>query len=503
MNKTPHQFERSNEQYIAPICASQKENIGYIQKAMGNSTDLVVREVQCLNEWSVALVYISGMVNVQILNEGVLPCLLQHRSVPEITSPIEKLNYIEQNVLTASEVTQLEDMEKLFQSLFSGSAILIIDGCVQALQIPAAGWEKRSVNEPTSQVVMKGPMQAFNENMRVNLALLRRRIKDPALRIEERQIGRLSNTDVAIVYLDHTVNPEVVNELRNRLDKINIDAILESGYIEEFIEDETFSVFPTVYNTERPDTVAAALLEGRVAVMVDGTPFVLLVPALLVHFFQSPEDYYQRFDISSFIRLIRFLAFFIALLAPSLYIAVTTYHQEILPMDILINLTAQREGVPFSAFVEALLMELTYEILREAGIRIPKAIGQAISIVGSLVIGQAAVEAQIVSAGMVIIVSITAIASYVIPEYSLAISVRMLRFFMMILAGVFGLFGILIGLLILITHLCSIRSFGVPYTAPLAPSTAADMKDTFLRVPWLYMKKRPLCTGTLNKTRQK
>jgi spore germination protein KA len=291
--------------------------------------------------------------------------------------------------------------------------------------------------------------------------------------------------------------------VRRRLDRIQIDGILESGYIEEFIQDRTYTPFPTVYNSERPDVIAAGLLEGKVAILVDGTPFVLMVPALFIHFFQSPEDYAQRFDISTLIRLLRYVSFFITLFAPSLYIAVTTFHQEMLPTNLLINLAAQREGVPFPAFIEALLMEITYEILREAGIRMPRTVGQAVSIVGTLVIGQAAVQAGIISAVMVIIVSITAISSYVMPSGSMSISVRMLRFPFMGLAASLGIFGIFAGVFGLLFHLCKLRSFGVPYMTPLAPFITQDQKDTLFRYPWPRMKTRPTLIGDKNKIRQK
>ena len=229
------------------------------------------------------------------------------------------------------------------------------------------------------------------------------------------------------MFIKGIVNDKVVEEVRKRLDRIDIDGILESGYIEELIQDETYTPFPTVYNTERPDVIAAGLLEGRIAILVDGTPFVLLVPALFTQYFQSAEDYYQRSDFG-LLRMLRYLALFIALLGPSLYIAITTFHQEMLPTALLISLAAQREGVPFPAFIEALMMEVTFEILREAGVRMPRAVGQAVSIVGALVIGQAAVEAGIVSAAMVIVVSITAIANFSFPSFNMAISIRILRF---------------------------------------------------------------------------
>jgi len=485
-----------------PISRNLSENTEYCKTIMGHSNDLMIRPLQSLHKWPSVLLYIDGLVDVQVLNLAILESLLQMRDLPPFSQDDEHLTYLQNDVLTASTVLFIDSMDEVLKALLAGSAILLLEGSTRGLRIAAAGWEDRSVGEPISQSVVRGPMEGFTENLRTNTALIRKRIRDPQLWIEEREIGRVTRTRVAVLYLEHTVDQEVVKELRSRLDQIDIDGILEGGYIEELVQDTTRTVFPTLYNSERPDTVSAALLEGRVAIIVDGTPFVLLVPALFVHFFQSAEDYYQRADISTLIRMIRYLAFFIALLAPSFYIAISTFHQEMLPTNLLISLAAQREGVPFPAFIEALLMELTYEILREAGIRIPKTVGQAVSIVGTLVIGQAAVDAGVVSAAMVIIVSITAISSYVIPENGLSISVRILRFVLMMFAAAFGFYGILIVLLITVTHLCSLRSFGVPYMSPFAPFIQKDLKDTIFRVPWSHMKTRPTSTGTPNVTRE-
>lgn len=284
------------------------------------------------------------------------------------------------------------------------------------------------------------------------------------------------------MYLHGSANDRVLKEVRRRLKEIKTDAILESGFIEEFIQDSNYSPFPTVYNTERPDVIAAGILEGRVAIFIDGTPFVLLVPALFSHFLQAAEDYYNRSDYG-LIRALRVVCLGIALLAPSLYIALTTFHQETIPTVLLISLAAQREGVPFPAFFEALLMEFTFEILREAGVRMPRMVGQALSIVGALVIGQAAVEAGFISAAMVIVVAITAISSFIVPGYSVAISIRILRFGMMILAATFGFYGITIGLLAIILHITSLKSFSVPYMTNFGPFIARNQKDVILRLP--------------------
>lgn len=482
------------------IDPSLRNNLDAVRSAMGGSQDVIFREFVLQGGTEAALVYIDGLINSQLLHDSILESLLNGGASGAGRSLLDS---VVKEILVAGDIGRTSDLNVLYDNLLSGDAVLLIDGCEEAVRIGVSGAEDRNVTEPVSQSVTRGPMEAFNENLRTNSALIRKRIKDTRLRVESLHVGRVTKTNVAIVYLSGIANDKIVEEVRIRLNRIDIDGILESGNVEEWIEDKTYTPFPTVYNSERPDTIAAGVLEGRVAILVDGTPFVLLVPALFVHFFQAAEDYAQRFDISSLIRSIRYLSLVITLLAPALYIAVTTFHQEMLPTNLLINLAAQREGVPFPAFIEALLMEITYEILREAGVRMPRTVGQAVSIVGTLVIGQAAVQAGIVSAVMVIIVSITAIASYVIPSGSMSITVRMLRFMFMGLAASFGLYGILIGLITLALHVSGLRSFGIPYMAPWAPIIPEDLKDTLFRLPIRKMTSRPRLISQNNIRRQK
>ena len=450
--------------------------------------------------------YTDGLSDTPALQNFIMESLmLDIKGTPlekKLTPEHNLLTVLKDFAMTVGEIKDLTNFDDLFTSLLSGDAILLIDGYSEGLVIGNKHWVERGITEPMSQTVVRGPREGFSENLRVNTALVRRKLKDPNLWMESKVIGTRTKTNVAIMYINGVANDKIVNEVRLRLDRIDIDGILESGNIEGFIEDSTYSPFPTVFNTERPDTVAAALLEGRIAILVDGTPFVLIVPALFVQFFQSPEDYYVHTGIGSLIRALRFLSFVIALLAPAFFIAITTFHQSMLPPALLISLAAQREGVPFPTFIEALIMEITFEILREAGIRMPRSIGSAMSIVGAFVIGTAAVEAGIISAAMVIVVSITAISSFVSPTYNLAISVRILRFGFMALAASFGLYGIAIGLVALILHLCSLRSFGIPYMSPLAPFNVSDQKDTLIVVPIWKMFTRPRLINQTNKVRQ-
>lgn len=492
--KTQEEQMQDNEsQQPKSIYSDLKLNLEHIKKTTGNSTDIIIREVQVgkNGEVQLAVIYTDGLTSSAELEQFVLETLMVKIRNTEMDSTnlhsLDCLEAIKKESLPVAGVTDISDFKKLFLNLLSGDAIILMNSFSKGLAISFRVWADRGVQEPSSQTVVRGPKDGFTETLRKNTALIRRRIKDPNLWIETKQIGTKTQTDVAIMFLKNVANEKIVDEVRNRINQINIDAILESGYIEELIQDNQYSPFPTVFNTERPDAVAAAILEGRIAILVDGTPFVLIVPALFAHFFQSSEDYYQRTDISSFIRLLRYFAFFLALLTPSAYIAVTTFHQEMLPTQLLVSLASQREGVPFPAVVEAIMMEATFEILREAGVRMPRAVGSAISIVGALVIGQAAVEAGVVSATMVIVVALTAISSFVSPAFNMAIAARLIRFPLMILAASFGLLGITLGLIVMVLHLNSLRSFGIPYLTPNAPFILQDQKDNFIRLPrWLF-----------------
>jgi spore germination protein KA len=474
---------------------SLTDNVQYIQNAVGNSNDVVIRKIELRKNKPIkaAIIFTDGLVDSRSLQAFISEALLwDHDSDIRSTDGMESnpLHTLKSRILAVGDIKDITEFDSLLKNVLSGDAILLLDGYASGFSIGIRGGKDRGVTESTSESVVRGPKESFSENLRTNTSLIRRKIKNPQLWLEMKQIGKVTKTDVAIMYIKEIVNEQVVKEVHERLDRIDIDGILESGYIEEWIQDESYTPFPTVYNSERPDVIAAELLEGKVAIIIDGTPIVLIVPALFISFMQASEDYYERADISTLLRILRFISLFIALLGPSLYIAVTTFHQEMLPTSLLVSLAAQREGVPFPAFLEALFMEIAFEILREAGLRMPRTIAQAISVVGTLVIGTAAVEAGIVSAGMVIVVAITAISSFVLPAFAMSMSIRMLRFPMMVLGASFGLFGLLMGLIALILHLCSLRSFGIPYMSPFAPLVTQDLKDTLWRVPWKKMNTR-------------
>ncbi|MDT3428634.1 spore germination protein KA [Paenibacillus forsythiae] len=475
-----------------PLETSLDVNLAEIKRCIGESADVVFRSLSNPSSYSPAMnfIYIDGLVNTDLVAQAIIQPLTGHPGIKD-NQPEEALLLIKEQILSVGGIQECKTVESLLGMLFEGNTIILLDGAKVALAANTSFWEKRSVNEPTSQGVIRGPKEGFTESLRTCTSMLRRRLKTPDLRIEQYKIGRRTRTGIALVYLQGIASEQVIAEIRKRLGAIDTDSILESNYIEELIQDGGLTPFPTIMSTERPDAMAGGILEGQVGIIIDGTPFALLAPATFFSFFQSSEDYYQRFDISSFLRLIRYSAFFVSMLLPALYIAITTFHQEMLPTTLLISLAAQREGIPFPAFIEALLMELTFDVLREAGVRMPRAIGPAVSIVGALVLGQAAVQAGLVSAAMVIVVSFTAISNFVIPSMSISNSIRLIRFLMMLIAGVMGLFGIMSFLMVLLIHLAGLQSFGVPYLSPVAPMNPGYLKDIFIRAPLRNMKMRP------------
>ncbi|WP_416150858.1 spore germination protein [Salipaludibacillus sp. HK11] len=466
-----------------------EDNMAKMKEIMGETSDLLEREFTLNRSPFIkgVLYYVNGLVDEKLVSEFMLQTLLNNNlNIEEDLNelPMESLvEIIQKQILTVTEVELETDWDKIIHAILSGKSILFVEGANKAFVGATMGGEWRSVEEPTAEITVRGPKDSFIESVYTNMALIRRRIKSPKMQFEVFQLGKVSQTDVAIVYMDGIVNIKLVKEVRKRLNKIDVDEILSSSSVEELIQDSSFTVFPTVFTSERPDTVTNSIAEGRIGIIVDGTPFVLVVPITFSQFFKAAEDYYQRFDISTLIRILRYIAFTLALLGPSLFIALLTFHQDLIPTTLVITLAAQRSGIPFPAVIEAFIMEVTFEILREAGIRMPRSIGQAVSIVGALVIGQAAVEAGIVSAAMIIVVAGTAIASFTTPAYNMAVAARILRFGMMILAATMGLYGITLGLIILVAHLASLRSFGTPYLAPFAPLIPEDQKDGLFRFP--------------------
>ena len=451
-----------------------------------------------------ALLYIDGLADKQLIGEAALNNLLINARIAEPKEIKENIkDYIKDRTIAITELKDVETIDEAIKKILIGETMLFIDTIPEMIFLSSRGWPTRSVSEPETEAVIRGPRDGFTETMKVNSSLIRRRIRDTKFKIKYMSLGRRSVTDTGILYVEDLVNNTVLEEVKKRLSTIDVDIIQESGEVEQLIEDNTFCMFPQIQHTERPDVVVGALYEGRVAILIDNTPFALLVPVTLNTFLQSPEDYYEKWIIGSLIRILRYVSTAISMLLPSLYIAVTSFHPDMLPTDLALYIAATRQGVPFPAFTEAFIMEATLELLREAGVRLPKAIGATIGIVGGLVIGQAAVQAGIVSPLMVIIVAITAIASFATPSYSMAIGFRIIRFVCMIGASIFGLYGIILVFLAFLVSLSNTKSFGIPYLAPFSSmyENFSDLKDTIIKGPSMSFSKRAKIYTDKNSTR--
>jgi spore germination protein KA len=484
------------------LTSSLNKNVKIITEIFGLCDDLMVRGVNIgrnKKHARAAVIYLDPLIDHTRLRQGLMHCLQAIEQLPPMGITTE---WLINNALSDGRVIEKNKFVEITDEINRGSVCLLIEGLNQALLIRLAGKTSRQIGLPVTETVSKGPHDAFNEDVRTNIALLRKRLHTSRLAVENLEIGELTKTEAKLVYLKGYVIEGLVDEIKTRVRRIRIDGIVDSGQVEEFIQDSPFSLFSLLDSTERPDKLAANLMDGKAGLMFDNTPFALIMPGTLTAQLQSPEDYSKRYWFSSWIRILRWFALLAALLGPSLYIAIITFHQELLPTELLMTILVSREGVPFPGLVEALIMEVTFEILREAGLRLPQTFGQTISIVGAVVIGQAAVSAGLASPGMVIVVAITAIASFVIPTQPLSNTIRILRFPFMILAASFGLIGIIIGLSVLTYHLCSLRSFGIPYLSPLAPTSFSDLKDTFIRAPIWNMRFRPRPMGYTEPQRQ-
>ncbi|TJY41810.1 spore germination protein [Cohnella pontilimi] len=469
------------------------ERLKWLKNHFSHTSDVIYHDFVAGPGVACALVHLKGMVDLAAIEQSVLKVISSMDPSMSQREFAERL--LDHKELPIQQQSVKETMEDAAKGVLDGQALLLIDRERRLLALTVASFEKRSIQEAPNESVIRGPREAFIEDLDTNITLMRRRLKSELLKTELYHIGERTETAVALLYLEDVCSPQLLDEMKRRLKNIDVDGVLGSSYLEEMIDDNPYSPFPQMQYTERPDVVAASLLEGRIAVFVNGTPIVILAPVTMFMLIQSAEDYYQRYTSSSWLRIIRYFFLFASLLMPSIYIAVTTFHADMIPERLLMTIAASREVVPFPALVEAFIMELSFEALREATLRIPKAIGQSVSIIGALIIGTAAVDAGIVSAAMVIIVSLTGISSYIIPHFDLSLAFRLLRFPFMILAGIFGLFGIVCGMILIYLHLLELRSFGVPYLAPFAPVHLKDIKDSVVRAPWWAMITRPSFFG--------
>ena len=437
--------------------------------------------------------YMDGMVNTEILNESVIKPLILAKIRPGEIS----VENIEAKILFAGEVSKNTTLDQAIRGVLYGDTLLMIEGEKTVFTINTKGWRTRGVTEPSDERVLKGPREGFDEAALLNVALIRRKLLTPDLCVELQRVGRRTETLVFICYLESLADKGILKELKKRIAAIDIDGILDSNYIAELIGGKRLPLLKKMGTTERPDIVAARLLEGRIAIIVDGTPVVLTIPYLFSENFQSDEDYYVNYLIASASRMMRYVCFFLAVSVPAVFVALLTHHLGLLPTNFMLSVSALREGVPMSSVTECVLLILIFEILKETGLRTPQSQGFALSIVGGLVVGQAAVEAKIVSAPMLIAVALSGIAGLMIPR--LRNVVFYLRFILVFLSALLGLYGYIIGFSMFLLLSLSIKSFGVDTVPSLASPQFSTFKDTFFRASWRKMYKRPMFNA--NKTR--
>ena len=454
-------------------------------------SDFIMREISCGKDGltRILVAYINGFVDKRVLNQDVVHPILDFLSNTEPGNSSHIYERLKECIVVNNDIKEANDLQQAVDGIVSGEALIFINGESKALVIGVKAPQGRQIKEPETEISIRGAKEAFVENLLTNTTLIRKRIKNPNLKLEMMQLGKQTKTDVCICYINGIANEQIVNEVRERLKKINIDSILDVGIIEQYISDSRLSLFPTVGNSEKCDKLAGKLLEGRIAIFCDGTPNVLTVPYLFIESIQNTDDYYDHAYFATFIRLLRFMALLLSNMLPGMYVALVSFHQTVIPFKLMITLAASRQGIPFSPFVEALLMIIVFELMREAGVRMPKPMGQALSIVGAIVLGEASVAAGIASNLMVIIVAITAICSFVVPP--LVRATMLIRFVILVAANILGFLGISFVVVAVFAHLCRLRSFGIPYMAPFSPLTVSDLKDSFIVVPVWAMLTRP------------
>ncbi len=470
-----------------------QELVEQIKNKVGRSSDFVYKFLllDSANKKGLYVIYNECLCDGEIINDFILRELTRIKTTSFIKHP---LSYLQQR-LPNGNIQAIKGLDNILDKLLNGFTIILFDNEANTLAIETRAKLNRDVAEATSESSIQGPQDAFVEHYNTNVGLIRRRIKSSSLWIKEKEVGTLSKTKIGILYMENIVDKDLVNKVSQKLNKINIDGIIDSGYLRDYLEDNSNNFFPTILTTQRPDKASMALLEGKIVILVDTSPYVLILPTFFIDFFHTTDDYYQKPINITFIRLVRLLAFLIAILVPAYYIAVTTHNHDAIPLHLLINFTIQRENVPFPALIECLAMSITFEILRESDIRMPSGKGSAVSILGGLVLGDAAVSAGIISPIMIIVIAISAISGLLFSSIEMISAIRWWRFIMIFMATFLGIYGIFLAGVFLIIKLSSLNSYGKSYLAPFAPLIPSEQKDALLRLKNTKIRKRnPLLT---------
>jgi spore germination protein KA len=530
------EYEKADDEHIS---TNIEENIDYIKHKFNapDNKDIIIREITIAHRYKAFITYLDGMVDRITINRFILSALMENdvkfeevleKNDEKISSKNKiksnkkdgeeadekgdkkndyksaddcRLDFILNNILQTNQAKKVDKPDEFLYEILSGNTLLYVEGCDFYLTSETKGFDKRGVEKPLVEGVVLGAQEAFNETLRTNITLIRKQIKNNNLTTEFIKVGNVNKQLCAVISIKGITNPAIVNEVKRRIKNIKTDMVLGDGILEQFIEDAPYSLVPTMLTTERPDRTASHILEGKVAILIEGAPFAKIAPVTLPSLMHSTEDAYMRWPYGSLIRLVRFLAAFIATLLPGLYVAITNFHQEMIPTELLIAIAKAKENVPFPTIVEVTLMELSFELIREAGIRIPGIIGNTLGIIGALILGQAAVQANIVSPVLIIVVSVTGLGNFAIPNYSLALAARISRFCFILLGALLGFYGITIGIASLTILLTNIKSFGVPFFAPIAPKTK-ESSDLFFKKPAWQQMYRPDYVNALKQKRQ-
>ncbi|MEW6081145.1 MAG: spore germination protein [Bacillota bacterium] len=469
-----------------PLSKHIGDEINAITGLFGHPSDLIVRQflVGGRPNWKIAVVLLQGIVDEVAVNDTILkPLVLWARPTLIDMQKRDIMHQMKTRIITAQDVIEVRTREEAISHILAGQSVILVEGQEVALVVRTKSVPSRGIEQATSEQTVRGPRVGFTELIRDNLALLRLHMKTPDLAVEDLRVGRKSQTDVRLIYLRSIVHPEIIQEVRRRVKSIDTDVVLDSGMIQNLVRDHPYSIFSTIRATERPDSTIADINEGRVALLVDGSPFALTMPNHFYSFFASPEDHYVGFPVTSTLRIFRVLGFFLSVMITPLYIAATSFHQELIPLPLLLNIAATHAAVPFPVVVDALIAEVIVEILREAGVRLPQQFGPAVSIVGALVLGQAAVQAAFIAPGLVIVITAATIASFSVPRAEAAISFRLLRFPLLLVASILGLYGIALGLLVVLYHVSSMKSLGMPFMALYTPGRVSEIGENLVIVP--------------------
>lgn len=466
------------------ISSSIEANEAYLREQFMDCSDVVIRSFKLKDETKLILVHIDGMTRLDSVEEKFLEPLI-FSGLPQGLDRIQTLaEMLRREWIPLTDVNTDKSMDDLVHHILQGNLGILLDGEVSALIAQVQGYETRGIQEPHKEATLRGSKEGFVENIRVNTTLIRRRIIHPLLKMEPYTIGKYTKTEVILTYMKGIADESVLSEVREKLGKIELDGIIDSAYIEEWLENSPFSIFSQIQNTERPDITAASLLEGKIALITNGTPFVLILPMTLWSGLQSADDYFERFIFVILTRMIRYIMTFISFALPAIYVALSTFHPEMVPSNLMIGIATARESSPFPTVIEVCIMMVIFDGLQEAGVHLPNQLGPVVSIIGALVIGQAAVEAGIISTPIIIVISLTGVAAYTIPRYSTTLPFRIIRYLFLFVSGLLGFVGFAFGIIFLLIHLVSLESFGTPYMSPVAPFDRKGMRDLFIRFPF-------------------